>query len=280
MNDQPTPSTSENPAANFLPRQSFVYQKYLALPAILTRHPGALLEGTLGVCVGLERDGAELAIAATLAGAAFLGIDPNPQTLKLSQQHHACDFVVNTLDEALRVLKNAIRKRQPIAVGLLGDAAEILPRMVERGVQPDFLSDTTHLDASAAIQSAKASLAQRGSLLLNFGPELEAVELPRETLRWVGWTSTGFQDMQRMDALALSHLPATDAARRRWLQGASAYFYRQIPLERVCALSLEEITALQSALEDPAWRASLRSPITLAWQDAARNPQTRCVEPR
>lgn len=280
MNDQPTPSTSENPAPNFLPRQSLVYQKHLALPAILARHTGASLEGTLGVCIGLGREGAELAIAATLAGAAFLGMDPNPQALKLAQQHHACDFVVNSLDEALRVLKNAIRKRQPISVGLLREAAEILPGMVERGVQPDFLSDTTLLDASAAVLSAKASLAQRGSLLLNFGPELEAVELPRETLRWVRWTAAGFQDMQRMDALALSRLHATDATRRRWLEGASAYFYRQIPLERVCTLSLEEITSLLSALEDPTWRVGLRDPITLAWQDAARNPKTLCVQPR
>ncbi len=280
MNDPTTPAQSENPAPSFLPRQSFVYQKYLALPAILTRHTGALLEGTLGVSIGMGREGAELAIAATLAGASFLGMDPNPQALKLAQQHHACDFVVNSLDEALRVLKNALRKRQPIAVGLLRHAAEILPGMVERGVQPDFLSDTMQLDASAAVLSAKTSLAQRGSLLLNFGSELEAAVLPLEALRWVCWTSAGFQDMQRMDALALSRLPATDATRRRWLEDASAYFYRQIPLERVCTLSLEEITSLQSALEDPVWRASLRSPITLAWQDAARNPQTLCVEPQ
>ncbi len=280
MTVQLTPPASENPAPSLLPRQSFVYQKYLALPAILTRHTGASLEGTLGVCIGLGRDGAELSIAATLAGAAFLGMDPNPQALKLAQQHHACDFVVNSLDEALRVLKNAIRKRQPVAVGLLGSSAEILPRMVERGVQPDFLSDTTQHDSSAASLSAKTSLSQRGSMLLNFGPELEAAAFPLEPLRWVRWTSPGFQDMKRMDALALSLLPAADATRRRWLESASAYFYRQIPLERVCTLSLEEITSLLSALEDPAWRASLRSPITLAWQDAARNPQTLCVEPR
>lgn len=90
-------------------------------------------------------EGMELALAATIAGGVFLGIEPSPQNLKLALRHGACNFMVNTLDEALRVLKNELRKRAPVAVGLLGNATQILPAIVERGVQPDFLADTSEL---------------------------------------------------------------------------------------------------------------------------------------
>ncbi len=280
MNDQPTPPAPENSISSTLPSQRAVYQKYLALQAIMAQQEEARWKGFLIVGMGMERKGAELAIAAMIAGATFLGIDSNPQLLKLAQRHHACDFAVNSLDEALRVLKNAIRKRQPVAVGLLNNAAEILPRMVERGVQPDFLSDTTHNEATLALVSAKACLAERGAILLNFESELEAVEFPHRNRLWVHWTAAGFQDMQRMDTLALSLLPIADASRRHWLKSAAAYFYRQLPLERVCTLSAEEIAALLSALKDPTWRAELRSPITLHWLDAECSSQTLCVEPK
>ena len=54
----------------------------------------------------------------------------------------SCDFMVNTLDESLRVLKNELRKKKALSVGLLGEASAILPAMVERGVQPDLVADT------------------------------------------------------------------------------------------------------------------------------------------
>ena len=84
----------------------------------------------------------ELALASTLSGAAFLGIEPDPQSLKAAIHNASCDFMVNTLDEALRVLKNELRKQTPLSVGLLGYAADVLPAMVERGVQPDILCET------------------------------------------------------------------------------------------------------------------------------------------
>jgi urocanate hydratase len=123
-----------------------VYQKYLLLQSLAARRHNASLAGALVVTSGMGREGMELAMASTIAGAAFLGMEPRPQRLKSALRHCACDFMVNTLDEALRVLKNELRRGQPISVGLLGNAAELLPQMVERGVQPDFLSDTSPLN--------------------------------------------------------------------------------------------------------------------------------------
>jgi urocanate hydratase len=54
-----------------------------------------------------------------------------------------CDFMVNNLDEALRILKNALRKKEAISVGLIGNCADVVPELAERGVLPDILTDQT-----------------------------------------------------------------------------------------------------------------------------------------
>jgi urocanate hydratase len=54
-----------------------------------------------------------------------------------------CDFMVTTLDEALRILKNAVRKKENVSVGLVGNCADIIPELAERGVVPDILTDQT-----------------------------------------------------------------------------------------------------------------------------------------
>src|SRR5438270_1105367 len=51
--------------------------------------------------------------------------------------------MVNTLDEALRILKNAVRKKENVSVGLVGNCADIIPELAERGVVPDILTDQT-----------------------------------------------------------------------------------------------------------------------------------------
>ncbi|MCU1307501.1 MAG: urocanate hydratase, partial [Acidobacteriaceae bacterium] len=54
-----------------------------------------------------------------------------------------CDFMVNNLDEALRILKNAIRKKEAVSVGLVGNCADVIPELAARGVVPDLLTDQT-----------------------------------------------------------------------------------------------------------------------------------------
>jgi urocanate hydratase len=82
-------------------------------------------------------------LAATLNGAAFLGIDVDPERIKRRVKTGYCDVMVNSLDEALRILKNAVRKREATSVGLVGNCAEIIPEMAKRGVVPDLLTDQT-----------------------------------------------------------------------------------------------------------------------------------------
>lgn len=107
------------------------------------KHFGGSLEGKLVVSGGMGGMGGAQPLAATMAGAAFLGIDVDPERIKKRLKTGYCDFMVNSLDEALRILKNALRKKEAISVGLVGNCADVVPELAARGVVPDLLTDQT-----------------------------------------------------------------------------------------------------------------------------------------
>src|SRR6202022_2117649 len=107
------------------------------------KHFAGDLAGKLIVSGGMGGMGGAQPLAATMTGAAFLGIDVDPERIKKRLKTGYCDFMVTTLDEALRVLKNAIRKKENVSVGLVGNCADIIPELAERGVVPDILTDQT-----------------------------------------------------------------------------------------------------------------------------------------
>src|SRR6185312_127712 len=148
------------------PRQAAVYRKYLQLQFVAERRFSCSLAGRLVLSVGFGVEGAELALATAIAGGTFLGIESDPQRLKAAVRNGSCDFMVTTLDEALRVLKNEIRKGTPLSTGLLGSAAEILPAIVERGVQPDLIAAHASREnpaESVALEPAINQLVERGA---------------------------------------------------------------------------------------------------------------------
>jgi len=101
------------------------------------------LSGKLVVSGGMGGMGGAQALAATLNGAAFLGVDVDGERIKKRIRTGYCDICVNDLDEALRILKNAVRQGQAISVGLIANSAEIIPELARRGVVPDLLTDQT-----------------------------------------------------------------------------------------------------------------------------------------
>jgi urocanate hydratase len=101
------------------------------------------LAGKLIVSGGMGGMGGAQPLAATMTGAAFLGIDVDPERIKKRLKTGYCDFMVNTLDEALRILKNAVRMKENVSVGLVGNCADVIPELAARGVVPDILTDQT-----------------------------------------------------------------------------------------------------------------------------------------
>src|SRR5215469_11752777 len=107
------------------------------------KHFSGDLAGKLIVSGGMGGMGGAQPLAATMTGACFLGIDVNPERIKKRLKTGYCDFMVNRLDEALRILKNSIGKKEAVSVGLVGNCADVIPELAARGVKPDLLTDQT-----------------------------------------------------------------------------------------------------------------------------------------
>src|SRR5436305_15077898 len=127
----------------YIGSQGIVQGTFETFAAAGEKHFGCTLEWKLVVSGGMGGMGGGQPLAATMAGAAFLGIDVDAERIKKRLKTGYCDFMVNNLDEALRILKNAIRKKEAVSVGLVGNCADVIPELAARGVVPDLLTDQT-----------------------------------------------------------------------------------------------------------------------------------------
>ena len=127
----------------YIGSQGIVQGTFETFSAAGEKHFGGDLSGKLVVSGGMGGMGGAQPLAATMAGAAFLGIDVDPERVKKRLKTGYCDFMVNTVDEALRILKNAVRKKEAVSVGLVANCADVIPELAERGVVPDILTDQT-----------------------------------------------------------------------------------------------------------------------------------------
>jgi urocanate hydratase len=127
----------------YIGSQGIVQGTFETFSAAGDKHFGGDLAGKLIVSGGMGGMGGAQPLAATMTGAAFLGVDVDAERIKKRLKTGYCDFMVSTLDEALRILKNAVRKKENVSVGLVGNCADIVPELAERGVVPDLLTDQT-----------------------------------------------------------------------------------------------------------------------------------------
>jgi urocanate hydratase len=127
----------------YIGSQGIIQGTFETFAAAAEKHFDGELAGKLIVSGGMGGMGGAQPLAATMTGACFLGIDVDAERIKKRLKTGYCDFMVNNLDEALRILKNAVRKKEAISVGLVGNCADVIPELAERGVLPDILTDQT-----------------------------------------------------------------------------------------------------------------------------------------
>ncbi len=127
----------------YIGSQGIIQGTFETFAAAAEKHLGGDLAGKLIVSGGMGGMSGAQPLAATMTGAAYLGIEVDPERIKKRLKTGYCDFMVNSLDEALRILKNALRKRENVSVGLVGNCADVIPELAERGVVPDILTDQT-----------------------------------------------------------------------------------------------------------------------------------------
>jgi len=127
----------------YIGTQGILQGTYETFASAAQQHFDGDLSGKLVVTGGMGGMGGAQPLAATMNGAAFLGIDVDPERIKRRVKTGYCDVMVTSLDEALRILKNAVRTREATSVGLVGNCADLIPELAKRGIVPDILTDQT-----------------------------------------------------------------------------------------------------------------------------------------
>ena len=177
------------------------------------------LGGRLIYASELNADARALLVAANIAGAASLAATADADRHKQAIRDGVADFAVNSLDEALRILKNEIRKREPVAVSIGVSPLDVEREMVERGVLPDLLAAIARSgaeDFDAAWETV---------------PRIELSEAQEER-KWISWRvgSAPGQWLPKLDAMAMDLVGNGDShaevAARRWLRLAPRYLGR------------------------------------------------------
>src|ERR1700761_5079623 len=132
------PVDSAGPNRDNAHLQQSIYNLYTALAAASPLDPETGLGGKL-IFAGDLGFASHLLYAANVAGATSLAASSDPVAQRQAMRDGVVDFLVTSLDEALRILKNEIRKRQTVSVAVGLDPAEAVEQMLERGVLPHLL---------------------------------------------------------------------------------------------------------------------------------------------
>jgi urocanate hydratase len=127
----------------YIGTQGILQGTYETFAECARKHFGGSLEGRLVVTAGLGGMGGAQPLAATMNGAAFLGVDVDPVRIQRRVEQGYCDIMMENLDAALDLVLSARERKEALSVGLVGNISEVLPELLRRGVTPDVLTDQT-----------------------------------------------------------------------------------------------------------------------------------------
>ena len=175
----------------YIGSQGIVQGTYETFVEVGRRHYGGDLSGRWILTGGLGGMGGAQPLAATMAGASLLAVECQPSRIEMRLKTGYLDRQSSDLDEALAIVEEASARNAPVSVGLLGNAAEVYPELVRRGVRPDAVTDQTsahdplngylpagwtlaeweerrRADPAGTIEAAKASMAVQVRAMLDF----------------------------------------------------------------------------------------------------------------
>ncbi len=175
----------------YIGSQGIVQGTYETFVEVGRRHYGGDLAGRWILTGGLGGMGGAQPLAATMAGASLLAVECQPSRIERRLETRYLDVKADSLDHALALIEDSCRNRKPLSVGLLGNAAEVFPELLRRGVRPDAVTDQTSAhdplngylpagwsldqaerlrqsDPARVIQAAKDSMAVQVRAMLGF----------------------------------------------------------------------------------------------------------------
>ena len=127
----------------YIGSQGIVQGTYETFVEMGRQHYGGDLKGRWLLTAGLGGMGGAQPLAAVMAGASCLAIECQPSRIEMRLRTGYLDKQANDIDEAIAMIEASHAEGKPVSVGLLGNAADILPDMVRRGIRPDLLTDQT-----------------------------------------------------------------------------------------------------------------------------------------
>jgi urocanate hydratase len=127
----------------YIGSQGIVQGTYETFVEMGRQHYGGSLAGRWLLTAGLGGMGGAQPLAAVMAGASCLAIECQPSRIEMRLRTGYLDKQASSIDEAIAMIEEAHSEGKPVSIGLLGNAAEILPEIVRRGIRPDLLTDQT-----------------------------------------------------------------------------------------------------------------------------------------
>src|SRR6187455_772974 len=175
----------------YIGTQGIVQGTYETFVEVGRRHYGGSLAGKWILTAGLGGMGGAQPLAATMAGASMLAIECEPSRIERRLETRYLDTKAATLDEAMALLDKAKKDGKAISIGLLGNAAEVFPEILKRGIRPDMVTDQTSAhdplngylpagwslaeweerrerDPKGTVEAAKRSMAMQVEAMLEF----------------------------------------------------------------------------------------------------------------
>src|SRR5579871_6380512 len=127
----------------YIGSQGIVQGTYETFAEAARKHYGGSLKGKFVLTAGLGGMGGAQTLAVTMNEGVCLAVEIDPQHIQRRLETGYCDEMASTLDEALPQVQEACQQGQPLSIGLIGNAAEIYPELVRRGIVPDIVTDQT-----------------------------------------------------------------------------------------------------------------------------------------
>ncbi|WP_332694810.1 urocanate hydratase [Bosea sp. (in: a-proteobacteria)] len=175
----------------YIGTQGIVQGTYETFVEVGRQHYNGSLKGKWVLTGGLGGMGGAQPLAATMAGASMIAVECKPSSIDFRLRTGYLDEKADSVDEALKIIEAAHAKGKAVSVGVLGNAAEVFPDMVRRGIRPDVVTDQTSAhdplngylpagwtleeweerrerDPAGTIQAAKRSMAEHVKAMLDF----------------------------------------------------------------------------------------------------------------
>lgn len=127
----------------YIGSQGIVQGTYETFVELAKQHFGESLKGTITLTAGLGGMGGAQPLAVTMAGGVCIGIEVDETRIDRRIATRYTDVKTDSLDEAIRLAEEAKAEGRALSIGLLGNASDVLPEMIERGFTPDVLTDQT-----------------------------------------------------------------------------------------------------------------------------------------